>query len=221
MGNDLPSSPGVLTPAIHGVTLLAQGPLTSNEMEARIMATNIEKLTEQLNALMDYDPMALECTDAKISQVPGERRIYLQSTLESAVFHIDFDQVMPYDPDGAEGTTSDVFAGAQISLTVEHSDDALHTTKADADKFAKGYLKMVRFSLSDAAKEGRISSKTLAEMRFSVAAIRKRERGQKRAEKEAKESSEQFLNSVDPVTREAILKTGKEIQAKRKKEGKK
>ena len=187
----------------------------------KLMPSNIEKLAEELNALMDYDPMALECTDAKISQVPGERRIFLQSFLETAVFQIDFDQVMPYDPDGAEGTTSDVFAGARISLTVEHADDALHPTKADADKFAKGYLKMVRFSLSDAAKEGRISSKTLAEMRFSVAEIRKRERGQKRAEKEAKASNEEFLNTLDSVSRKAFTELAAEIQAKRKAEGKK
>jgi 16S rRNA G1207 methylase RsmC len=58
------------------------------------MATNIEKLAEQINALTDYDPMALECTEATISQAPGERRICLQSFLETAVFHIDFDQVL-------------------------------------------------------------------------------------------------------------------------------
>jgi hypothetical protein len=186
----------------------------------KLMPSNIEKLAEELNALTDYDPMALECTEATISQVPGERRIYLQSFLETAVFQIDFDEVLPYDAHGAEGTTSDVFAGARISLTVE-PDGALHANKAAADKFAKGYLKMVRFSLSDAAKEGRISSKTLAEMRFSVTAIRKRERGQKRAEKEAKASNEEFLNSLDPVTRKAFVELAKDIQAKRKKDGKK
>ena len=183
------------------------------------MPSNIEKLAEQLNALMDYDPMALECTGATISQVPGESRIYLQSFMETAVFHIDFDQVMPYDPDGAEGTTSDVFAGARISLSVTPSEEGMN--EADAKKFAKGYLKMVRFSLSDAAKEGRISSKTLAEMRFSVAAIRKRARGQKRAEKEAKASNEEFLNTLDPVSRKAFTELAAEIQAKRKAEGKK
>jgi len=184
------------------------------------MSSNIEKLTEQLNALMDYDPMALECTEATISQVPGERRIYLQSFMEGAVFHIDFDQVIPYDPDGAEGTTSDVFACARISLSVIPSSDS-SMNEAEAKKFAKGYLKMVRFSLSDAAKEGRISSKTLAEMRFSVAAIRKRARGQKRAEKEAKASNEKFLNTLDPVSRKAFTELAAEIQAKRKAEGKK
>jgi hypothetical protein len=92
-------------------------PLTASEKLGRIklMPSNIEKLAEQINALTDYDPMALECTEATISQVPGERRIYLQSFMETAVFQIDFDQVLPYDPDGAEGTTSDVFAGARIS----------------------------------------------------------------------------------------------------------
>jgi len=36
------------------------------------MPTNIEKLAEELNALTDYDPMALECTEATVSQAPGE-----------------------------------------------------------------------------------------------------------------------------------------------------
>ena len=184
------------------------------------MTTNIEKLAEQLNALTDYDPMALECTEATISKVPGERRIYLQSFMEGAVFHIDFDQVLPYDPDGAAGTTSDVFAGARISLSMIPSDDS-SMSEAEAKKFADGYLKMVRFSLSDAAKEGRISSKTLAETKFTAAELAQRDRDTAEATQRSKESQEEFLNSLDPVTRKAILETGKEIQAKRKKEGKK
>jgi hypothetical protein len=103
------------------------------------MLTNLEKLAEELNALMDYDPMAMECTEAVISQVQGEQRIYLQSVDERAVFIIDFDQVLPYDPTGAPGTTSDVFAGAHISLNVEHGGE--YPDKAEADKFAEGYLK--------------------------------------------------------------------------------
>ena len=173
------------------------------------MATNIEKLAEQLNALTDYDPMALECTEATISKVPGERRIYLQSFMEGAVFHIDFDQVLPYDPDGAAGTTSDVFAGARISLSMIPSDDS-SMSEAEAKKFADGYLKMVRFSLSDAAKEGRISSKTLAETKFTAASsATARPATMRKPLKEAKESQEEFLNSLDPVTsRKAILETG-------------
>jgi hypothetical protein len=183
------------------------------------MLTNLEKLAEELNALMDYDPMAMECTEAVISQVQGEQRIYLQSVDERAVFIIDFDQVLPYDPTGAPGTTSDVFAGAHISLNVEHGGE--YPDKAEADKFAEGYLKMVRFSLADAAKEGRISSKTLAETKFTAAELAQRERDDAEAAQRTKESQEEFLNSLDPATRRAIEETGKEIRAKPKAEGKK
>jgi hypothetical protein len=192
------------------------------QREARIVTTNIEKLAEQLNALTDYDPMALECTEAVISKEPDERRIYLNSFDESCVFIIDFDQILPYDPAGAPGTTNDVFAGAQISLDVQYGDgNELYPDKAAADKFAKGYLKMVRFGLADAAKEGRISSKILAETKFTPAELAQRDRDNAEAIQRAKESQEEFLNSLDPVTREALLKTGKEIQSKRKSEGKK
>ncbi len=186
------------------------------------MPSNIEKLAEELNALTDYDPMALECTDAAISKTPGERRIYLTSFDEDCVFIIDFDQILPYDPAGAPGTTNDVFAGAQISLHIQYGDgNELYPDKAAADKFAEGYLKMVRFGLADAAKEGRISSKTLAETEFTAAELAKRERDIAEATQRSKESQEEFLNSLDPATRRAIEETGKELRAKRKAEGKK
>lgn len=184
------------------------------------MPTNIEKLAQELNALTDYDPMALECTQAVISEVPGERRIYLHSFMQEAVFHIDFDEVLPFDPSGAPGTTNDVFAGAQISLSIEH-DGEQFPDQAAADKFAAGYLKMVRFSLFDAAKAGRITSKTLAETKFTKAELVQRTRERRQAVKRSKQAQAEFLNSLDPVTRRAIIETGKELRAKRKAEGKK
>jgi hypothetical protein len=181
------------------------------------MPTNIEKLAQELNALTDYDPMALECTDATISEVPGERRIYLQSFMETAVFHIDFDEIIPYDPSGAPGTTSDVFAGARISLDVIPCDGM---DKAACEKFAPGYLHMVRFSLHRAAKARRISSKILAGM-FSKAEIQKVAKEWKARFKEHKARKAEFLESLDPATRRGILELRKDIRAKRKAEGKK
>ena len=186
------------------------------------MPTNIEKLAEELNALTDYDPMALECTEAIISQVPGERRIYLNSFDEDCVFIIDFDHVLPYDPAGAPGTTSDVFASAHIYLRQQyHEGDGQYRSKAEADKFAAGYLQMVRFSLYDAAREGRISSKTLAETKFAPGELEQRNRDYENAVKRSKEEQAEFLNSLDPVTRRAIVQTGKELRAKRRAEDKK
>jgi len=181
------------------------------------MPTNIEKLAEELNALTDYDPMALECTEATISQVPSERRIYLQSFMENAVFHIDFDKVLPYDSSGAPGTTSDVFAGARISLHLTPGDGM---DKAACEKFAPGYLHMVRFSLHRAAKARRISSKILAGM-FSKSEIQKAAKDLKARVKIHKVQQAEFLNSLDPATRRAIVQTRKELRAKRKAEGKK
>jgi hypothetical protein len=59
-------------------------------------------------------------------------------------------------------------------------------------------------------KEGSISSKTLAETKFSADELAKN-----------KEAREKFLNSLDPLTRRAIINAGKELRAKRKAEGKK
>ncbi|HXY78305.1 MAG TPA: hypothetical protein VEH47_05785 [Candidatus Acidoferrales bacterium] len=181
------------------------------------MPTNVEKLAAELNALTEYDPMALECTAATISQVPGEHRIYLQSFMENAVFHIDFDKVLPYDPSGAPGTTSDVFAGAHISLHVTPGDGM---DKAACEKFAPGYLHMVRFSLHRAAKARRISSKILAGM-FTKSEIQKAAKEWKARVKEHKAKQAEFLDSLDPATRRGILALRKDIRAKRKAEGKK
>ena len=186
------------------------------------MPLNIEKLEEELNALTDYDPMALECTEAKISEVPGEHRIYLYSFDQDAVFQIDFDEVLPYDPSGAAGTTNDVFAGARISLTYTPAvGDIRYPDRATADKWAAGYLKMVRFSLRDAAKAGRITSKILANTKFTRAELLERARKHRDAVKRGKEQKAEFLNSLDPATRQAIIETGKQLHAKRKAEGKK
>ncbi len=186
------------------------------------MQTNIEKLGAELNALTDYDPMALECTEAKISEVPGEHRIYLYSFDQDAVFQIDFDEVLPCDPSGAAGTTNDVFAGARISLSYTPAvGDTRYPDRASADKWAAGYLEMVRFSLRDAAKAGRITSKILANTKFTKAKLLERAREYRDAVKRGKEQKAEFLNSLDPATRRGLLKAGKEIRAKRKAEGKK
>src|SRR5262249_8317475 len=71
------------------------------------MPTNIEKLAEELNALIRYDPMMLECDEAVISQTPGESCLSLQSFIENATVRFDFDEILPYDPSGLPGTTSD------------------------------------------------------------------------------------------------------------------
>jgi hypothetical protein len=161
------------------------------------MPSNIEKLAAELNALTDYDPLALECTDAKISEVPGEHRIYLYSFDQDAVFQIDFDEVLPYDPSGGAGTTNDVFAGARISLTYTPPiGNITYPDRASADKWAAGYLKMVRFSLRDAAKTGRITSKILANTKFTKAELLDRTRKHRNAVKRSKEQKAEFLNSL-------------------------
>jgi hypothetical protein len=186
------------------------------------MPSNIEKLAAELSALTDYDPLALECTEAKISEVPGEHRIYLYSFDQDAVFQIDFDEVLPYDPSGVAGTTNDVFAGARISLTYTPAiGDNRYPDRASADKWAAGYLKMVRFSLRDAAKTGRITSKILANTKFTKAELLDRTVKHRNAVKRSKQQKAEFLNSLDPATRRGLLKAGKEIRAKRKDEGKK
>ncbi len=129
------------------------------------LTTNIEKLAEELNAIIAKDERTLECTQALVSPLPGEKRIIMLCWLETILFNIKFDQVLPYDSSGARGSTNDVFAGAKISIDVNYG-GGLHPTKASADKFCAHYLKLCAFALRDAAKAGMISSETLAQMKL-------------------------------------------------------
>jgi len=161
------------------------------------MPTNIEKLAQELNAIIAEDENALDCTKAYISELPADQRIIMCHWYEPVLFDIKFDKILPYDPSGAPGTTNDVFAGAEISIDVNYG-GALHPSKASAVKFSAHYSKFVRFALRDAAKAGKISSKILSEMQLKGPAPR---------------------DSLDPGTRSMLAKEAAraKIKAKRKK----
>ena len=130
------------------------------------MPTNIEKLAEELNAIVAPYPNPLDCNSATISTEGGKHRIVMDHFMgPSFKFTFDFESVMPFDPAGGKGKTNDVFAGAKISVTSPHGGD--YPTKEEVDRYCALYLAQVHAVLSEEARAGRISSKTLAEMQVS------------------------------------------------------
>jgi hypothetical protein len=125
--------------------------------------TNIEKLAEELSALVAPYPNPLDCNSATISSQGGQHRIVMDHFMgPSFKFTFDFESVVPFDPAGRKGKTNDVFAGVKISLSSPHGGD--NPTKEEVDRYCALYLGQVHAVLSEEARAGRISSKTLAEM---------------------------------------------------------
>jgi hypothetical protein len=130
------------------------------------MQTNIEKLAEELSALVAPYPNPLDCNSATISSQGGQHRIVMDHFMgPSFKFTFDFESVVPFDPAGRKGKTNDVFSGVKISLSSPHGGD--NPTKEEVDRYCALYLSQVHAVLSEEARAGRISSKTLAEMQVS------------------------------------------------------
>jgi len=132
------------------------------------MQTNIEKLAQELSALVAPYPNPLDCNSATISSHGGKHRIVVDHFMgPDFIFTFDFDKVLPFDPKGGKGKTSDVFAHARISVSCPHGDGHNGPTKEEAERYCALYLRHVHAVLRDEARAGRISSKTLAEMQVS------------------------------------------------------
>lgn len=130
------------------------------------MQTNIEKLAQELSALVAPYPNPLDCNSAKISRRGGKHRIIMDHWMgPSFTFTFDFERVLPFDPAGGKGKTKDVFADARISISSPHGGD--NPTKQEVDRYCALYLRLVHAVLRKEARAGRISSKTLAEMQVS------------------------------------------------------
>ncbi len=132
------------------------------------MPTNIEKLAEELYAIVAPYPSPLDCTDLRTSRRGGKHRIVMDHFIgPSFNFTFDFDRVLPFDPAGGKGKTNDVFADAKISLSARHGVPPDTPTKKEVDRYCTLFLRLVLSVLSKEARAGRISSKTLAEMQVS------------------------------------------------------
>ncbi len=133
------------------------------------MQTNIEKLAEELSAIVAPYPNPLDCSSAKISRRGGKHRIVMDHFIgPSFKFTFDFERVLPFDPAGGSGKTNDVFADAKISLSSPHGSGSDYPTKEEVDRYCAIYLRQVHAALSKEARAGRISSKKLAEMQVSM-----------------------------------------------------
>ena len=122
------------------------------------MPTNIEKLCEEINAMIEEDPQFFT---AAISEASGGKRLDLDFLMAPVVTgYIDFKKIVPYDPSGSSGTTDDVYTGATLHVTV--ADDP-ETRPEEVERLRGIYPLCVYFDLNDAARAGKISSKILAE----------------------------------------------------------
>lgn len=184
------------------------------------MPTNIEKLCEEINAMVEEDPQFFT---AAISDQPGEQRLYLDFLMEPIVTgHIDFEKILPYDPSGAPGTTDDVYAGASLHVTVHHYEGQ---PAGEYDHYSGIYPLCVYFEMSDAARAGKISSKILAEWPITREQRLERARKHKIALKQHKQDFERFLAEQGPGPHTALrehhaaarIDWKKKKQARRKK----
>ena len=163
------------------------------------MPTNIEKLCEEINAMVEEDPQFFT---AAISDRPGEQRLYLDFLMEPIVTgYIDFEKVLPYDASGAPGTTDDVYAGATLHVTVHDHKDAM---PGEANRLRGIYPLCVYFDLNDAARAGKISSKILAEWPMTREQRLERARKHKAAVKQNKKDFEAFLVDLGPGPHTAL-----------------
>jgi hypothetical protein len=163
------------------------------------MPTNIEKLCEEINAMVEEDPQFFT---AAISDRPGEQRLYLDFLMEPIVTgHIDFEKLIPYDPSGAPGTNDDVYAGATLHVTVHRYDGQ---RPGEYEHYSQIYPLSVYFDLNDAAKAGKISSKILAEWPITREQRVDRARKHRIALKEHKEHFENFLTELGPGPHTAL-----------------
>jgi hypothetical protein len=133
------------------------------------MPTNIEKLAEELSAIVAPYPNPLDCTGVKISRRGGKHRIVMGHFIgPNFKFTFDFERVLPFDPAGGKGKTDDVFADAKISLSSPHGPPPDNPTKKEVDRYCALYLRLVYAVLRKEARAGRISSKTLADMQVRM-----------------------------------------------------
>jgi hypothetical protein len=188
------------------------------------MPTNIEKLCEEINAMIEEDPQFFT---AAISDRPGEQRLYLDFLMEPIVTgYIDFENILPYDPSGAAGSTDDVYAGASLHVTVHRYEGQ---PDGEYDRYSKIYPLCVYFDMSDAARAGKINSKILAEWPITREQRLERARKHKIALKQHKKDFETFLTELGPGPHMALREHHasawagwkKKKQARRKKPPKK
>jgi hypothetical protein len=132
------------------------------------MQTNIEKLAEELSAIVAPSLNPLDCIGVKISRRGGKHRIVMDHFIGPLFkFTFDFERVIPFDPAGGRRKTNDVFAAVKISLSSPHGDPPYNATKKQVDRYCALFLRQVYAALRKEARAGRISSKTLAEMQVS------------------------------------------------------
>lgn len=189
------------------------------------MATNIEKLCEEINGMIEEDPQFFT---AAISDIPGEQRLYLDFLMAPIVTgYIDFEKILPYDPNGPPGTTDDVYAGATLHVIISDSEEA--AMPGEADRLRGIYPLCVYFEMNDAARAGKISSKILAEWPITREQRLERARKHRVAIKESKKHFEAFLTDLGPGPHTAVrehhaasrAEWKKKKQARRKKPPKK
>jgi hypothetical protein len=154
------------------------------------MPTNIEKLAEQLAAL---DSLRAAGISMKVAH--GERRIYFNLPYGHTFSYFEFDEIMPYDPSGAPGTTSDLCKDQDFQVFT----DINLIPRNQAKRFNRELYTYLYFIFYDAAREGKLASPAMAATKFTAGDLRQRQDVLKRINAEFGGSHEAYLNSLDPA----------------------
>jgi hypothetical protein len=161
--------------------------------------TNIEKLDEQLSTL---DSLRAAGIRFEISKVPGDPRIYFKLPFGHTAAYLEFAEILPYDPNGAPGTVTDLCEGNSIQVFA----DIRRLTRTQAKRIGPELYRYLYFILYDAACEGKITSKVMATTKFPPHVLRRREADLERIATEFEGSHEAFLQSLDPVAgRDSVI----------------
>lgn len=119
------------------------------------MPSNIQKLAEQLASL---DTLRQAGITTKVSDVPGERRIYFRLPIGNVTAYFEFEEILPYDPSGAAGSVSDLCKDNAIQVFA----DAQRLTRPQAKRIGTELYTYLYFVFYDAAREGKITSPVMA-----------------------------------------------------------
>ena len=129
------------------------------------MQTNIEKLAEELSALE-----SLRSAGITIRVAAADRRIHLNLPFGHTLAYFEFDEILPFDPNGAPGTVSDLCKDQQIHVLT----DMEFLTRKQAKAIGPRVYAYLSYLIHQAAQEGKITSSEMAALKFPADELRRR-----------------------------------------------
>jgi hypothetical protein len=154
------------------------------------MQTNIEKLAEELSALE-----SLRSAGITIRVSVPDRRVHLNLPFGHTLAYFEFDEILPFDPNGAPGTVSDLCKNNQIHVLT----DMDFLSRKQAKAVGPRVYAYLSYLIHQAAQEGKITSPEMAALKFPADELRRRKADLKTIATKFAGSHAEFLKSIDPV----------------------